>query len=111
MPNKDLVRSERVSVGQRVVDLLAGGGRGASSRCAPDRLHKPRSTAQECRLERDLELNRSVHRLDQVSRSLAPEDGVSSSIEIVKQVLDLWTGVQRSVAVVFLVTVAPVQRP
>ena len=43
-----------------------------------------------------LELNRSVHRLDQVSRSLAPEDGVGSSIEIVEQVLDLWTGVQRS---------------
>jgi hypothetical protein len=41
MPNKDLVRSERVSVRQRVVDLLAGGavGRGASSRCAPGRLH------------------------------------------------------------------------
>ena len=58
MPNKDLVRPERVSVRQRVVDLLAGGavGRGASSRCAPGRLHKPRSTAQECRLERDLEL-------------------------------------------------------
>ncbi len=37
MPNKDLVRSERVSVRQRVVDLLAGGavGRGASSRSAP----------------------------------------------------------------------------
>ncbi len=64
-----------------------------------------------CRLEIDLELNRSVHRLDQVSRSLAPEDGVSSAIEIVEQVLDLWAGVQRSVAAVFLVPVAPVQRP
>ena len=42
-----------------------------------------------------LALNRSVHRLDQVSRSLAPEDGVSSVIEVVKQVLDLWAGVQR----------------
>jgi hypothetical protein len=62
-------------------------------------------------LETPLALNRSVHRLDQASWSLAPEDGVSSAIEIVKQVLDLWAGVQRSVAVVFLVPVAPVQRP
>jgi hypothetical protein len=58
-----------------------------------------------------LALNRSVHRLYQVSWSLAPEDGVGSAIEIVKQVLDLRAGVQRSVAVVFLVPVAPVQRP
>jgi len=49
-----------------------------------------------------LALNRSVHRLDQVSWSLAPQDGVSSVVEIVEQVLDLWAGVQRSVAVVFL---------
>ena len=42
---------------------------------------------------------------------LAPEDGVSSVVEVVKQVLDLWAGVQRGVAVVFLVPVAPVQRP
>lgn len=35
-------------------------------------------------LETRLELNRSVHRLDQVSPSLAPEDGVSSAIEVVK---------------------------
>jgi len=52
MPNKDLARSERVSVRQRVVDLLAGGavGRGALSRCAPGRLHKPRSTSRRPRL-------------------------------------------------------------
>jgi hypothetical protein len=31
--------------------------------------------------ETDLALNRSVHRLDQVSWSLAPEDGVSSAID------------------------------
>jgi hypothetical protein len=31
MPNKDLVRSERVSVRQRVVDLLAWRRRGARS--------------------------------------------------------------------------------
>ena len=58
-----------------------------------------------------LALNRSVHRLDQVSRSLAPEDGVGSAIEIVEQVLDLWAGVERVVAVVFQVPIAPIQRP
>ena len=58
-----------------------------------------------------LALNRSVHRLDQVSRSLAPEDGVGSLIEVVEQVLDLWTGVERVVAVVFQVPIAPIQRP
>ena len=62
-------------------------------------------------LEIDLELNRSVHRLDQVSRSLAPEDGVGSFVEVVEQVLDLWAGVERVVAVVFQVPVAPIQRP
>jgi hypothetical protein len=31
-----------------------------------------------------LELNRSVHRFDQVSPSLAPEDGVRSAVEVVK---------------------------
>jgi hypothetical protein len=30
------------------------------------------------------ELSRSVHRLDQVSRSLAPEDGVGSFVEVVE---------------------------
>jgi hypothetical protein len=58
-----------------------------------------------------LALNRSAHRLDQGSRSLSPEDGVGSVVEIVEQVLDLWAGVQRVVAVVFQVPVAPVQRP
>jgi len=29
-------------------------------------------------------LSRSVHRLDQVSRSLAPEDGVGSFVEVVE---------------------------
>jgi hypothetical protein len=58
-----------------------------------------------------LELNRSVHRLDQVSRSLAPEDGVGSFVEVVEQVLDLGAGVERVVAVVFQVPVAPIQRP
>jgi len=58
-----------------------------------------------------LALNRSAHRLDQVSRLLAPEDGVGSVVEVVEQVLDLGTGVERFVAVVFLVPVAPVQRP
>ena len=52
-----------------------------------------------------------MHRLDQVSRSLSPEDGIGSVVEIVEQVLDLWAGVQRVVAVVFQVPVAPVQRP
>jgi hypothetical protein len=41
--------------------------------------------------------------LDQVSRSLSPEDGVGSVVEIVEQVLDLWDGVQGVVAVVFQV--------
>jgi hypothetical protein len=63
------------------------------------------------RLECGLELNRSVHRLDQVSRSLAPEDGVGSFVEVVEQVLDLWAGVERVVAVVCQVSVAPIQRP
>ena len=63
------------------------------------------------RLEIDLALNRSVHRLDQVSRSLAPEDGVGSFVEVVEQVLDSGAGVQRVVTVVFQVPVAPVQRP
>jgi hypothetical protein len=58
-----------------------------------------------------LALNRSMHRLDQVSRSLAPEDGVGSFVEVVEQVLDLWAGVERVVAVVFQVPVAPIQRP
>ena len=62
-------------------------------------------------LEMDLALNRSMHRLDQVSRSLAPEDGVGSFVEVVEQVLDLWAGVERVVAVVFQVPVAPIQRP
>jgi hypothetical protein len=42
---------------------------------------------------------------------LAPEDGVGSFVEVVEQVLDLWAGVERVVAVVFQVPVAPVQRP
>ena len=63
------------------------------------------------RIEIDLALNRSVHRLDQVSWSLAPEDGVGSVVEVVEQVLDLWAGVEWVIAVVFLVSVAPVQRP
>jgi len=63
------------------------------------------------RLEIDLELNRSVHRLAQVSRSLAPEDGVGSFVEVVEQVLDLWAGVEWVVPVVFQVPVAPMQRP
>jgi hypothetical protein len=58
-----------------------------------------------------LALNRSMHRLDQVSRSLAPEDGVGSFVEVVEQVLDLWAGVERVVAVVFQIPVAPIQRP
>jgi hypothetical protein len=52
-----------------------------------------------------------VHQLDQVSRLLSPEDGVGSVIEVVEQVLDLWAGVERFVAVVFQVPVTPVQRP
>ncbi len=62
-------------------------------------------------LKTRLALNRSVHRLDQVSWSLAPEDGVGSVVEVIEQVLDLWAGVEWVVAVVFLVSVAPVQRP
>ena len=58
-----------------------------------------------------LALNRSAHRLDQGSRSLAPEDGIGSVVEVVEKVLDLRAGVNRFVAVVFLVPVAPVQRP
>jgi hypothetical protein len=61
--------------------------------------------------EIDLALNRSAHRLDEVSRFLAPEDGVGSVVEVVEQVLDLGAGVEWLVAVVFLVPVAPVQRP
>jgi hypothetical protein len=52
-----------------------------------------------------------VHRLDQVSRLSAPEDGVGSVVEVVEQFLDLGAGGQRFVAVVFQVAVAPVQRP
>jgi len=69
-----------------------------------------RTVVQSC-LEIDLALNRSAHRLDEVSRLLAPEDGVGSIVEVVEQVLDLGAGVERFVAVVFLVPVAPVQRP
>ena len=32
-------------------------------------------------------------------------------VEVVEQVLDLWAGVERVVAVVFQVPVAPIQRP
>ena len=39
---------------------------------------------QEWHPEWGLALNRSVHRLDQVSRSLAPEDGVGSFVEVVE---------------------------
>ena len=56
-------------------------------------------------------LSRSAHQLEQVSRLLSPEDGIGSVIEVVEQVLDLGAGVERFVAVIFLVPVAPVQRP
>ena len=49
--------------------------------------------------------------LDQVSGASSPEDGVGSVIEVVEQVLDSSAGVQRIVAVVFEVPVAPVQGP
>src|SRR5271166_1241895 len=75
------------------------------------RPNRPGPSRAERRLEIDLALNRSAHRLGQVSRSLAPEDGVGSFVEVVEQVLDLWAGVERVVAVVFQVPVAPVQRP
>jgi len=42
---------------------------------------------------------------------LSPEDGVGSVVEVVEQVLDVRGGVERFVAVVFQVPVAPVQRP
>ena len=74
------------------------------------RNHAPCQGIDAC-LVCGLALNRSAHRLDQGSRSLSPEDGVGSVVEIVEQVLDLWAGVQRVVAVVFQVPVAPVQRP
>ena len=75
------------------------------------RPNRPGPSRTDRRLEIDLALNRSVHRLDEVSRSLSPEDGVGSVVEVVEQVLDLGAGVERVVAVVFQVLVAPVQRP
>ena len=42
-----------------------------------------------------LALNRSVHRLDQVSRSLSSADWVGSVVEIVEHGLDVWAGVHR----------------
>ena len=82
--------------------------RSGDLRIRPDR---PGSSRTEDTLEIELALNRSVHRLGQVSRSLSPEDGIGSVVEIVEQVLDLSGGVHRVVAVVFQVLVAPVQRP
>ena len=84
-----------------LIDTSTGDRRGAVTGTTPE----------YGRLKSELALNRSVHRLDQVSRSLAPEDGVGSFVEVVEQVLDLWAGVERVVAVVFQVPVAPVQRP
>ena len=69
------------------------------------------NTFRRQRVKLALALSRSAHQLDQVSRLLAPEDGVSSVVEVVEQVLDLGAGVERFVAVIFLVPVAPVQRP
>ena len=57
-------------------------------------------------IEIELALNRSAHRLDQVSRLLGPRRWGGSVVELVEQVLDLGTGVERFVAVVFLVPVA-----
>ena len=48
------------------------------------RPNRPGPSRTEWRLEIDRELSRSVHRLDQVSRSLAPEDWVGSFVEVVE---------------------------
>ena len=58
-----------------------------------------------------LALNRSAHHWDERNRLLSPEDGIGSAVEVVEQVLDSGAGVERVVAVVFQVSVAPVQRP
>ena len=93
---------------------VAGAGEPVADNIAGGHVERENGTAAQrlggC-LIRFLALNRSVHRLVQVSWLLAPEDGVGSVVEVVEQVLDLWAGVQRSVAVVFLVRVAPIQRP
>jgi hypothetical protein len=64
---------------------------------------------QDTCLERDLELNRSVHHWDERSRLLSPENGIGSAIEIVEEVLDSGAGVEWLVPVVFEVLIAPVQ--
>ena len=105
--------TEQPRRGQSTATIPAGVHVGIVSPLVSDvrRIAVPSPTRSFETLVWGLALNRSAHRLDQVSRLLAPEDGVGSVVEVVEQVLDLGTGVERFVAVVFLVPVAPVQRP
>ena len=56
-------------------------------------------------------LSRSVHNCDENDRSLSPEGGIGSAVEVVEEVLDSGAGVKWLVAVVFEVVVGPVQSP
>ena len=56
-------------------------------------------------------LSRSAHNRNENDRSLSPEDGIGSAVEVVEEVLDSGAGVKWLVAVVFEVVVGPVQSP